>query len=164
MMVIEIDTREQRPYEFEAIKADIPFKTRLRTLKTGDYATSREDAFDGWPDIEDNAKLMATVAVVERKSLADLYGTVGGGRVRFQAEIERMALYGYAAIVIEAPLDHILRPGPYLKFRTRLHPRSVIGSLIAWQQRFGIHIWPVASRRMGEQLTHRLLERWVRDQ
>jgi ERCC4-type nuclease len=36
---------------------------------------------------------------VERKSLADLFGTLGQGRERFERELVRLSAHQYAAVV-----------------------------------------------------------------
>ena len=72
------DSREKRPWSFDgAIR---------RALPAGDYS------LDG---LEDRL-------AVERKSLADLVGTLTAGWPRFKAELEKLAAYPCAAIIIEA--------------------------------------------------------------
>jgi hypothetical protein len=93
---------------------------------------------------------------VERKSLADLYGTISQGRDRFQRELERLDAMECAAVVIEAGWQHILsNPPDYSK----LPPKIVFRSLIAWQQKFRrVHWWPVEGRRLAEVTTLRVME------
>lgn len=154
-LTIRIDTREQDPFTFESVRMPIlPFRTIRGTLPTGDYA--------------DNDRLTLSPedqAVVERKSLADLYNTMGKGRDRFTRECVRMAEYGYAAIVIEASWEQIMAPNSIgmLRHPTKMLPKTVVLGLLALAQRYRIHVIPCPGRKFAEQLTHRILERWARD-
>jgi ERCC4-type nuclease len=140
--VAVIDTREQAPFAFRDITGargrvlEVP--TRRAGLRTGDYSIlGLEDA-----------------VAVERKSKADLYGTVGRGRVRFEREIERLAAMRAPAVVIECDLASLLRPPE----RSRVSPSSVLNSLIAWSVRHRIPVWPCPGRRFAEIVTYRLLQ------
>ena len=73
--VVLVDSREQFPYGFSGMRSDkvdgsriIQVRTETRGLKCGDYSLE----IDG-VDYSDRIS-------IERKSLGDLYGTVGGGR------------------------------------------------------------------------------------
>src|SRR4051794_5316741 len=88
-----VDTREQAPYEFlRPIKLTRSHYRKLLTsrgaLHTGDYSL---------------AGLESRVAI-ERKSLGDLFGTLGRGRKRFEAELTRFESFEFAGLVIEAEL------------------------------------------------------------
>ena len=72
-MVILIDTREQRPLKFAAA-----IETRVVTVPVGDYWT--EYANGSRPPV-----------FFERKSLADLYGTMTSGYERFKREMQLAA-------------------------------------------------------------------------
>ena len=77
-MHIVIDTREKQPWEFpEGVK------TSVGTVRQGDYALAGDNAFS-----------------IERKSLADFRNTVVRGWDRFQRELLRMHLAGFASKVI----------------------------------------------------------------
>ena len=154
-MTIRVDTREQSPFDFASVASPvIPFTTVRATLQTGDYDLAAfADA--GRDPIEQ--------IVVERKSLSDLYGSLGHGRERFEREFQRMADYGYAAVVIESDWLQIMRPNDYLRHPTLVRPKSVVQTLLAWSQRYEVHVYPCPGRRFAEQLTHRMLERWARD-
>ena len=82
-MVIIRDTREQNGYTFGFLPQD---QVKVAALPTGDYSIE---------GLEDQV-------TIERKSLADAFGTIGGQRKRFQRELERMTSFKYAAVVIEA--------------------------------------------------------------
>jgi len=133
---IVVDSREQRPFLFSGAVR--------RKLDAGDYSVV---------GLEDKV-------AVERKTLQDLFGTVGGGRARFERELLRLAEYEYAAIVIEADLHEIAAgPPPH----SRMSPKSVIASLIAWSMRHDVHVWFASDRAHAQALTYRILERFWRD-
>jgi len=140
---IIIDSREQTPYTFDIINP-VP-STTIRGLKTGDYSIL---------GFEDRV-------TVERKSLTDLYGSLGAGRDRFQREMLRMRDLEYAAVVIEAPWMTIINKPPS---RSRLLPVSVIATIVAWSQRYKVHWIPCPNRVFAEKITHRILDRWYRDE
>lgn len=159
-MVIYIDQREQLPYTFEIVtKPLVPFRCESAHMPTGDYGTSRlplhwdNHGFDTWKH----------AAVIERKSLSDLYGTIAQHRRRLESEFERMTIYGYRAIIIEAELSAVLAPRDHLRYPTRMRPKSLLATLVAWHERYGVPIWFCPGRAVAERLTHRLLERWIRD-
>lgn len=149
---IIVDTREQRPYTFANIEADkrdgggiVPVAVRVGTLASGDYS------LDGFEDR----------IAVERKSLADLYGTLGKGRERFERELARLDRMDAACVIVEACWHEIIECPPV---HSRLSPRSVYRSILAWSQRFPrVHWWTVADRAMGEITVYRWLERWWKD-
>lgn len=148
---IVVDTREEIPYKFQSIQGDanqeyrpLVIPTERRGLKSGDYSIA------GFEDI----------VTVERKSLADLYGTLGQGRKRFEAEHLRMASMEYAVVVIEAPTTVAFSSPPSY---SRLPPKVVHRTWLDWEQDYGIpwHFCP--SRKFAEVHTFRLLERfWKR--
>ncbi len=99
---IVIDNREQRPYDFASVPPrrakeegrERLVKTERRYLKTGDYSLDTLESSVG----------------IERKSLEDLYGTLGRGHARFKREMERLQAMDFAAIVIEATKAQIMQP------------------------------------------------------
>jgi ERCC4-type nuclease len=145
-----IDSRENAPFGFSELVADakenadaIVVRTRRGHLKTGDYSI---EGFE-------------SVVTVERKSHEDAYATFGGGRQRFVRELERMADMEYAAVVFECDWDTLLCAPDY----SRLQPKSVYRSIIAWSQRYGVHFCPMPGRRSAENITFRILQRFHAD-
>ena len=136
------DTREQNGYDFASL--DPSPQVEVATLRTGDYSVK---------GLEDQV-------TVERKSLADAFGSFGNGRRRFERVLERMASFGYAAVVLEADWHTILRNPPAF---SKLNPKTVLASAVAWTQRYRVHFWPCPNRAFAERLTYRLLERFWRD-
>jgi ERCC4-type nuclease len=150
--VVLIDSREQLPFRFTGLRADakqgrrpLAVTTLSQLLPTGDYS------LEGLHD----------QVAVERKSLADLFHTLGQGRERFERELERLAAMQFAAVVVEADWLKILSDPPD---HSRLNPKTIFRSVIAWQQRFPrVHWWPCPNRRFAEIVTLRILERFLKD-
>lgn len=146
---IVVDTREQKPYEFTGFLCDaqdgggpMSIPTVRGTLASGDYSLA---GFE-------------TQVAVERKSLPDLYSTLGQDRERFEREIQRLNGYAFAAVVIEADWDQIRFEPP---LRTQLEPKTVYRTVLSWQQRYrGVHWWAVRCREAAEATTFRILERF----
>lgn len=147
---IVVDTREQNYYTFENIRpksspnSPAPkIQTVRLCLSIGDYSLF------GFPGI-----------AIERKSKEDLYGSVAR-RKNFIHRLERMNELTYAAVVVEAEFfDCIAMPPPHSK----LHPRSLSGTLIAWRQRYRNVDWYfMPGREAAERATFRILERFYID-
>jgi ERCC4-type nuclease len=139
---ILVDTREQRPYKFRDITPRP--KLTVATLKTGDYT------------LEGFEKQIA----VERKSLIDAFSTFGAGRKRFERSLERMMDFDFSVIIIEADWHTIIRTPPQ---RSKLNPKSFYASVIAWEQRYGVHFWCCPNRAFAERTCYRILERFYID-
>ena len=143
---IAYDTREQLPFSFADIRIDRKkafVMTQRRTLPTGDYSII---------GYEENV-------CVERKSLADLYQTLGKGRERFLRELERMQTMDYSAVVIEASWQQISSPADDDPFwHSKMHPNSIIGTIVAYASQFPKTRWKAAgNRHNAETITFRLL-------
>lgn len=171
-----IDSREQSPWLFTNFKTDktskggprpLVVQTRVEGLPSGDYS------IDGFQQR----------VAIERKSLEDLYGTLGGGRDRFTRELERLSTYDRAAVVVEASMGGAVLPqkcpgcgGVFLVAscptcnglgvinpvpRSSLSPKSVFRSMIAWSIEYPTIAWHFAdSRRLAEVFAWRWLVRW----
>lgn len=150
---ILVDSREQTPFAFAGLQADArdgggPLVVTLRgaTLESGDYSLA------GFTDR----------VAIERKGLADLFGTIGQGRERFERELARLDRLDFAAVVVEAEWSDVLTNPPR---HTQLSPKTVFRSVLAWQQRWrGVHWFFAAGRRHAEVTTFRMLERWLKDE
>ena len=150
-----VDHREKLPYTFERIRADkaegadlVLVESRTCHLETGDYT------LDGY----------ASRYAVERKSLEDLYCTLGQHRDRFEAELFRLnMLTDGGDVVIEAGVDTIAERPPEF---SKLLPKTVSRSIIAWRFRFPrVQWWTMPDRRYAEAWTFQLLRRvWKNNQ
>jgi DNA excision repair protein ERCC-4 len=152
MVPVVIDTREQIPLTFEGLHCDgadgggpLAVPTVRATLASGDYSLLGFESR----------------VAVERKSLQDLYGTVGQGRDRFERELARLDAMSFAAVVIEASwFDMVSDPPPH----TQLPPKTVFRSILAWSVRYPrVHWFPAGPRRLAEVTTFRLLEKYVQE-
>ncbi len=150
--VVVIDSREQAPYAFTGLRADakdggrpLCVQTTVAGLRQGDYSLV---GFE-------------THIAVERKSKADLFSTLGQGRERFVAELERLTgNCGRAAVVVEASWADVLAGHEH----SDLNPKTIHRSVIAWQQRYpSVHWWFMDDRRLAEITTFRILERFWRE-
>jgi ERCC4-type nuclease len=143
-----IDGREKAPYTFTELNADankgnrpLSVATRWAYLPTGDYTIAG----------------MESLIAIERKSLVDLYSTLGQHRERFEREHERMASMTFAAVVIESDWSTILNCPPE---RSRLLPKVIFRTAISWMQRFGVPWLTFTDRRLAEIATFRILEKF----
>jgi len=154
--VVAIDTREQAAWNFRGLRADaknnyvdLVVPTKVATLPTGDYSIIG----------------MEGLVTIERKSLEDAYNTFGDGRDRWERELNRLADFQFAAVIVEAGWSSIL---------AHVQPPSVSGrqftakhfyrSVIAWQVRFPmIQWWFCRTRTFAERSAFRLLQRFWLD-
>jgi ERCC4-type nuclease len=143
---ILVDGREKAPYTFSGIRANadrghriLEIPRKWAHLQTGDYT------------IEGMQDLVAD----ERKSLEDLYSTLGQHRERFEREHQRLAEFERKAVVIEADWNKILfRPPP----QSNLLPKSIHRTAIRWEEIYNVHWWDMPDRRAAEITTFRILE------
>ena len=160
--MIVIDNREKAPYSFTELPPKKKYSksrknatttlhvpTETRYLPTGDYS------IDG----------LETRFALERKSLEDLYSTIGQHRERFENELERLNNLDFAAVIIEATQREIWAPSRHRPdWRSRLDPRSVEGSIVAWSIRYPrVHWWAVGGRREGEVRAFEACEKFWRE-
>lgn len=124
------DTREQLPFDLK------PLKTIRGTLTTGDYSVEG----------------LTNFIAVERKSLDDLIGCVGGERERFEKEVQRLLAYETRAIVVESSWSNLEFGG----WRSRVSPDAAVGSVLSWIAR-GIPVVMAGDRTRAARLTGRIL-------
>lgn len=150
--VVLRDQREKAPWGFHGLECDSRDKNKLIVVRT-------EYAF--LPTGDYSMDLARERVAIERKSLEDLFGTIGQHRKRFERELERLNALECAAVIVEADWNTILlRPPQY----SRLNPKSIFRSVLAWQQRFpSVHWHFMGSRRLAEVTCYRVLDRFYRD-
>ena len=146
---IAIDGRENSPYHFRGLRTDakdgrrpLAVRTEYAHLKTGDYSI----------------KGCESLVTVERKSLADLYSTLGQGRDRFQREHERMTEMQFACVVVESDWQTVINNPPT---HSKLNPKTIWRTAISWQLRYDVPWYMLGTRRLAEIWTYRTLERWL---
>ena len=147
---IVIDSNEGAPFQFRDITENkVPLV--VRTIRKPMWV-------DGLADY--SLEGFERQVQVERKSIDDLFGTLGQRRDRFQAEIARLHdTCDFAAVVVEAD-EFAIRcwqgHGP--------HPVSVLGTIHAWQQRYHkVHWLLCRSRATAEVNTFQVLKRFWLD-
>ncbi len=133
-----VDTREQEPYDFDSGG----MTATRRALPAGDYS------LDGWED----------AVAVERKTLEDLIHTVIRSRKRFRTELERLAGYKAACIVVEANLDDILAE----QYRSGAHPNAVLGSVVSIVVDLGVPVFFCSNRQAARAFVEGYLRRVYR--
>jgi ERCC4-type nuclease len=102
-----IDTREQNPVTI------IGMTSERATLTTGDYSVAG----------------LQHVVAIERKSLSDLLGCVGGERERFDKEVQRLLAFPVRALVIETNWPTI-EAGNFE--RSKITAAAAMGSCLGW--------------------------------
>jgi ERCC4-type nuclease len=159
--VVLVDSREQAPWQFHSIFTDTPGKppkplvvrTRVATLRTGDYSIEKAHAAaQGHPGTPH-------ACAIERKSLADLWGTLGAGRERFERELQRLSQLDRAAVIVESSWLEILGNAPgHPAELSRLTRKAVLHSIIAWQIEYPEIQWILAGNRV---IAERIAWRWL---
>jgi len=133
MPPIIIDTREQQPYTFKGAVR--------QALKSGDYSLL---GFE-------------TRVSVERKSMPDLFQSLGKGRARFEKEFKRLAGFDYAALVVECTIEDLKENPPR---HGALPGATVFKSVISWSIRYGVHVFFAGSRRYARAVTYEILRKY----
>jgi DNA excision repair protein ERCC-4 len=161
---VACDQREKAPFSFTGMRSILSgrrggggagenrviVKIETKFLDTGDYSII---------GFEDRVS-------VERKSLEDLYSTIGQHRTRFEIEFQRLSKMDVAAVVIEAAWRDVWSPAAArgAAWRSRLNPASVLGTIQQWIVRYpNVHWFAGGSRRGAEKATFLFLERWWRE-
>jgi len=147
---IIVDTREQQPYFLTPLALGKLVNFEINTLKTGDYSIA---------GFSDPATCKNSICI-ERKSMADLFNTIGNGRKRFERELFRMSFFDYALIMIEGNNDDIRNNPPPI---SQMNPYATYNSLIAFSQRYGVHVWACSDRNLAEETTYTILKRFFDD-
>lgn len=111
---IGIDTRESNP-----LRWDHPMYRC--TLKTGDYT------LEGYEEI----------AVVEWKTIPDLWHCVGADRTRFEQQWERLAAMPFGAVCIGGTQSRILDGYEH----SRVTPMAVLETLNTWSHKYRVPVW-----------------------
>lgn len=164
--IIVVDVNETIPYRFTAIESETAGQRLLVSTRTKPLYTQgrRMITIDG----TEYRKGLADYSIegleefiqIERKSLEDLYGTLGGRRGEFEAEIARINECEFAAVIVEASWRQILHEPPR---RSQLNPRSVEGTIQAWSIRYPrVHWFACDGRCGGERMAFRLLDMFWR--
>lgn len=143
------DTREQAGFSFKNMTADkkegggtIIVRTKKFGLETGDYSIEGyEERFS-----------------IERKSMEDLFGCIGGDRKRFAGpggQLDRLNQLDVGHMVIEADWMHIMKGIQ----TTGLNNRAVSASVASWTLKYypKVHWWFMPGKRSAELMAYRLM-------
>lgn len=137
--VVVIDSNEGAPYDFKTMRDDKGRPLIVKTIKNPMWTKGLAD----YSILGHENHIQ-----VERKSLEDLFGTLGGRRDKFEEEIYRLnQRCDYAAVVVEGNLNAIRTwtgHGP--------HVNSVIGTMRNWQFRYPRVHWKLCSSRSAAEL------------
>ena len=151
--VVSQDTREQAPWSFQGLLVERRLwivRRRVATLQTGDYSIA---------GCEDRL-------VIERKSAADLVGSVTSGNARFRREHERMqavvAAGGFACVIVEGSLAAICDELDQEAGR-RVTSESILGAVASWPRRYGVHWLFAGDRRRAELLAFKVMLKWWKE-
>ena len=147
MMTILVDSREQKPFNFEHERYDV--KIQPGTLTVGDYSLCG----------------LTDKVAVERKSLPDLVQCLGRERSRFEKELLRGAALDAFAVVVEGSWSDLANGN----FRSQLNPHAACQSTLAFMARYRVPFLFAGSRPAAEYVTwgflHQFLEgarkRWA---
>jgi DNA excision repair protein ERCC-4 len=124
------DSREQLPLDLS------PLQMVRGTLPTGDYSVVG----------------LERVISIERKSLSDLLGCIGGERERFDREVQRLLAYPCRGVVIESSWEEI-EAGDWA---SKIKPQAAIGSLLGWSER-GLPLYMCGDHARAGRFVGRLL-------
>ena len=138
-MTILVDSREQRPFNFEHERYDVQIQPG--TLITGDYSLR---------GLEDKV-------AVERKSLPDLVQCLGRERERFERELLRGAALDAFAVVVEGSWSDLANGN----FRSQLNPHAACQSTLAFMARYRLPFLFAGSRPAAEYVTWGFLRQYL---
>jgi ERCC4-type nuclease len=139
---ILVDSREKNPFKFRA-SASLE-GTEVVKLDAGDYAIK------GHEDL---------VCIERKQSATELAGNLGKNRARFEREMERMQSFKFKYIIVEDHWSSIL--GKSIK-HSRMTPRAVFESLVAFGLLYGVHYIFAGNRKQAQTITRSILTRAYR--
>ena len=144
-MAVEItiiqDSREQKGLFKEC---------EVKGLKTGDYSFKT--------DIADYSEVFA----IERKSLADAFGTCGKGHERFKKELERAQSFEYFSILIEGPYRDFKAKKFPSAYRSKMPGSSAAKTWLTYHMKYGIPIFFASDRFESKTLIKDLAHTFMR--
>jgi len=138
-IVIIQDTREQRPWRFDPAR----FEVRRGTLKQGDYSVA---------GFEDRI-------AIERKNPQDFLGSMGNGRDRFMRELERLAEYEYADIVVDSFDWRRYYAGEY---RSKFSDNAILGTTASIRMKYNVHTYIYPDIHGAQTHAEEIFWLWVR--
>lgn len=137
-ITVVVDSREQAPYSFDPEKITAVRKA----LPAGDYSLAgREDR-----------------VAVERKSMADFVTTVIRGRKRFHRELQKLAAFEAACVVVECNFRDLVDG----RYRSDAHPHAIIATVASIVVDFGVPVFFCSDRQAACRFVEEYLTRFHR--
>lgn len=96
---------------------------------------------------------------IERKTIDDLVGCLGKSRERFERELQRATDFQFFAVLVESSYFE-LSEGIY---RSRLHPRSGVESVSAFEVRYNIPFLFCGNQELAARKCESLLRKFHRE-
>jgi ERCC4-type nuclease len=128
-MTIIVDTREQKNDHLLKYFNDNGVKWVCKKLDTADYSfelpNHKHLGFD------------RKFLVEKKNSLSEITGNFTSGRERFQREFERVEDEHLHLVIENATWKKVVN-GSY---RSKMHPNSLIASLLSWSIRYDFKVW-----------------------
>lgn len=131
--LIVIDTREQEPLRFEHLTAI------TATLTSGDYSVAG----------------LENLFAVERKTVADIVGSVTSGRERFERELLRLRGYRFKRLLIIGSAEEIDKHVKHIKkrYKSKANAACVVASLRAFEHRYDVPVvWAGSATEAAEMI------------
>ena len=135
MFRIVTDTREQENYTFS-----VP--SIRKKIDAGDYSVE---------GLEDRV-------AVERKSLVDFVTTVIRGRKRFHRELQKLAAFDSACVVVECNFRDLVDG----RYRSDAHPNALIATVASIVIDFGVPVYFCSDRQAACRFVEEYLTRFHR--
>lgn len=136
-MEIITDSRENHPY----------WTDNVQKLDVGDYT------------IKGHQHRIS----IERKSLADLFQTLGKGHKRFKQELKRSESLDYFAIVIDGTYTQALKKYFPHSHYTQMKGEVIIKILFTLHIKYGINIFFCDGRAEAKKLVKSIFEAYLRN-
>lgn len=152
---ILIDSQEKQPWTFQGfIEGDrpviVPYRWHSLGSTHGDYSVAGCEDF----------------VHVERKSMPDAHGTFlshGERRERWERTLQYLAEIPSGHIIVEGTLGQcVAQIVPHGKRSQMALRNEFIGSVISWQDTYGLPFWFVDTPRLAERWAYRILKRGFR--
>ena len=148
-LTVICDTREQRGEHVISYleKEKIPYI--VRKIDTGDYSCQLGDM-----------TLERDVAIERKHGLDELCGNLTSDRDRFEREFMRAKAYGTKIFLVieDAGWNDVFLHN----YRSKMPPKSLLGSMLSWQVRFNVTII-FCARENVPKLIHGLLYYYCRE-
>lgn len=128
-MTVIIDTREKKNDHLLKYFNDNGIKWVCKKLDTADYSFE----LPNYKHLGFDRKFL----VEKKNSLNEITGNFTSSRERFQREFERIEDEHLHLVIENATWKKVVN-GSY---RSKMHPNSLIASLLSWSVRYGFKVW-----------------------